>query len=307
LAHPKKEPIRIPARLKPGDTVGIVAPAGPFNKKIFASGIRALESMGFRVLVPGTLFERKGYLAGSDGHRADLINRLFEDREIQAIVCARGGFGSMRTLPLLDFELIRRNPKVFVGFSDVSALLAALCVEGHMVAFHGPVVTTLANAPEETKAGLLAAVSSDRRIEIRLSRGKTLRSGSVSGRVCGGNLTTLCHLVGTPFAPRFVDGILFLEDHGEQTYRIDRMLYQMKLAGCFDGLAGLMLGTFTECGPLKDIYKIVTNVFEDTAIPILAGLDAGHGEQNITFPIGLAATLDADRHSVSYHRAATTG
>jgi muramoyltetrapeptide carboxypeptidase len=307
LAEFAKEMIRTPARLKPGDTIGIVAPAGPFDKKLFERGLAVLESMGFQFVVSDRLFMQKGYLAGSDTHRADLINRLFEDQAIQAIVCARGGFGSMRILPLLDFELIRRHPKIFVGFSDVSALLSALCAQCQMVVFHGPVITTLADAPRETKDGLLAAVSSDRPVEIQLTGGRTIRPGVASGPVCGGNLTTLCHLVGTPFSPCFADQILFFEDRGEETYRIDRMLFQMKLAGCFDELAGLVLGTFTDCGALENIYKIIANLFADVDIPILAGLDAGHGNPNITIPMGVEATLDADRHLLTYHQAATAG
>ena len=305
MAEFAKEMIRIPARLKPGDTIGIVAPAGSFNKKLFESGLGVLESLGFRLSVPDRIFEQKGYLAGSDIHRANLINRLFEDQAIQAIVCARGGFGSMRTLPLLDFDLIRRHPKIFIGFSDVSAILSVLYTQCQMVAFHGPVTTTLADACRETRDGLLAAVSSDRPVEIHLTGGRTIRPGFASGPVVGGNLTTLCHLVGTPYAPCFANQILFLEDRGEETYRIDRMLFQMKLAGCFDKLAGLVLGAFTDCGPLENIYKIIGNIFAEDDIPIMAGLDAGHMNLNITLPIGLDATLDTDRNVMSYHRAAT--
>ena len=305
MAENSKDVIRTPARLRPGDTIGIIAPAGSFDRKQFESGLGVLKNMGFQLNVPGNLLDPKGYLAGSDAHRADLVNKLFADKTIQAIVCARGGFGSMRILPLLDFELIRRHPKIFVGFSDISAILSALYTRCCMIAFHGPVVTSLADASHKTKDALLTAVSSSRPVEFQPNNGLTIRPGTAKGSVCGGNLTTLCHLVGTPFMPSFAGRILFLEDCGEQTYRIDRMLFQMKLSGCFENLAGLVLGSFTDCGSMESIVKIIGNVFDDDDLPILAGLDAGHGSHNFAFPIGLEATLDADRQVLKYHRAAT--
>jgi muramoyltetrapeptide carboxypeptidase len=302
----KKTPI-LPARLAPGDTIGIVAPASPFDVKIFDRGIRTLKSLGFRVRIPDDLDKQDGYLAGSDGHRADIIHRLFADQTIKAIVCAKGGFGSMRLLPRLDYTLIEKNPKIFIGHSDISALLSAMYTRSGLVTLHGPVVTTMSNAPEKTKQAAMAAMCSDRCLEITCENGMTIRSGSVSGRVCGGNLTTLCHLLGTPFGPGFSDHILFLEDRGEAPYRIDRMLFQMKLAGCFQRLAGLILGDFIDCGSPEEIIRIFTNLFEDSAIPILAGFEAGHGKQNITLPLGLEATLDADNHRLSYLQPATVG
>ena len=140
-----------------------------------------------------------------------------------------------------------------------------------------------------------------------MPKGVTVKPGSGAGILCGGNLNTLCHLVGTPFAPRFANRILFLEDRAEAPYRIDRMLMQMKLAECFQGLTGIVLGSFEDCGPIEDIINIIKEIFADCQIPIMAGLDAGHGNHNLTLPMGVEATLDADRHLLSYRRAATTG
>lgn len=300
----KKIPL-IPARLTPGDTIGIVAPASPFDMEKFYSGINALESMGFRTFIPDDLFKKNGYLAGTDDHRANLMNGLFADRTIKGIVCARGGFGSIRILPLLDFETIRKNPKIFVGFSDISTLLSVLYTKCGLVTFHGPMVTTLGDADKKTKESIFSTFSSDMKLEITLKSGVTIKSGSASGPVSGGNLTTLCHLIGTPFEPSFKGHILLLEDRGEASYRIDRMLTQMKIAGCFEGLAGLALGTFEDCGTKNDIFSIVNNIFNGYTLPILAGFDVGHGKSNITIPIGVQATLDADRHILSYHEPAT--
>lgn len=303
----ESKPLTIPPRLKVGDTIGIVAPAGPFDRDKFDLGIQILKRMGFEVFIPERLFESKGYLAGPDPHRATLVNQLFADASINAIMCARGGYGSMRLLPLLDYGIIENNPKVFLGFSDVSAILAVLLSHCGLVSFHGPMVTTLADLPEKTLQSLSHAIASDDTLKIKLSNGVTVKPGSVSGPVCGGNLTTLCHLVGTPFEPSFKNKIVFLEDLGEAPYRVDRMLAHMKLAGCFEGVAGLILGSFNECGSMHEICAIVTDIFDDCQIPVLAGLDAGHGTNNLTLPLGIKAALDADRHLLAYQQPATIG
>jgi len=303
----ESKPLTIPPRLKVGDTIGIVAPAGPFDRDKFDLGIQILKRMGFEVFIPERLFESKGYLAGPDLHRAALVNQLFADASINAIMCARGGYGSMRLLPLLDYDIIENNPKVFLGFSDVSAILAVLLSRCGLVGFHGPMVTTLADLPEKTLQSLSHAISSDDTLKIKLSNGVTVKPGSVSGPVWGGNLTTLCHLVGTPFEPSFKNKIVFLEDLGEAPYRVDRMLAHMKLAGCFEGVAGLILGSFNECGSMHEICAIVADIFDDCQIPVLAGLDAGHGTNNLTLPLGIKAALDADRHLLAYQQPATIG
>jgi muramoyltetrapeptide carboxypeptidase len=306
MEHLKNAPIR-PRRLKPGDTIAIVAPASPFDRKTFSQGLQTLESMGFQIRVPDEIFEKNGYLAGSDEHRAGLVMRLFEDQSVAALVCAKGGFGSLRILPLLDFDVIRKNPKVFLGHSDITALLASITARSGLVTFHGPLVTTLANAPETTCSTLLKAISSSTIVEIKPARGIALKAGRTTGRVIGGNLTTLCHLLATPFEPRFENHILLLEDRGEALYRIDRMLFQMKLAGCFKGIAGLALGSFEACGSLDGVFKIFEEHFKDVPGPILAGFDAGHGQQNITVPFGLDATLDADKQILAFDQPATIG
>lgn len=299
--------ISLPVRLKPGDKIGIAAPAGPFEHEMFDRGTQIIEENGFEVFIPDGLAEANGYLAGSDAHRADLLNQLFADPSIAAIICARGGYGSLRILDRLDFDTIARKPKIFMGFSDITALLNVLYDRCGLVTFHGPVVTSLADAPELTIRSLFQTVTSDGKLETKVFNGTTIHPGVASGTLGGGNLATLCHLVGTPFAPEFDGKILFLEDRGEAPYKIDRMLMQMKLANCFQGVAGVVLGSFEDCGPADEILKIIHNTFVEYRVPILAGLAAGHGRDNLTLPIGIKATLDADRHLLSYHRRATTG
>lgn len=303
----KHSPLLIPSRLMRGDTIGIVAPASPFDKDKFFRGIAVLESMGFRASFDDDIFIKNGYLAGTDAQRAGQVNRLFSDRNIKAILCAKGGFGAMRMLSLLDFKSIRRNPKIFIGFSDISALLTAIYTNCDLVTFHGPMVTTLAGATDETKESMFLTITSDQRTEIKTKKGVTIKPGSASGPVVGGNLTTLCHLIGTRFAPNFKGHILILEDKGEAVYRIDRMLNQMKLAGCFEALSGLILGSFEDCGALDEIYRVFEETFKDVNIPVLSGFDVGHGKTNITIPMGLGATLDTDKQQLAFHRPAIAG
>jgi muramoyltetrapeptide carboxypeptidase len=303
----KKLKLLIPPRLKQGDTIGIVAPASHFDLEMFNRGIAVLESMGFNASVPERLFNKKGYFAGSDLERAEMVNRYFADTKVKAIMCARGGYGSIRILSLLDYKTIQKNPKIFIGFSDVSALLSTLYSRCRIVTFHGPTVTTLGNSDNRTKDSLLSMITSGENPEIAMEGGITIQPGSASGPVLGGNLNTLCHLLGTRFQPDFKDCILFLEDRGEVAYRIDRMLSQMKLAGCFNSLAGLILGNFEDCGDIDEIIRIVCDIFKDDKIPMLAGLEVGHGKRNLAIPTGLNATVNADQKLLIFHEPATIG
>lgn len=295
-----------PPRLGPGSVIGIAAPAGPFEPAALSRGVEVLRAMDFEVVVPDDLFAANGYLAGTDAHRADVLNRLFFDPGIDAIMCARGGYGSLRILPLLDYTRLAAQPKVLIGFSDITALLTAVTSRCGLITFHGPVVTTLADASEKTVAGLREAVASGRPLTVRSEGARALRPGSASGPVCGGNLTTLCHLVGTPFAPRLRNRVVFLEDRGEAPYRIDRMLVHMRTAGCFDGIKGLVLGSFDGCGTPAEILKIVEDVFQEVEFPILAGVESGHTEPNLTLPLGARAVLDTVHRTLEFE-CATAG
>jgi muramoyltetrapeptide carboxypeptidase len=186
-----KETIQLPSRLKPGDKIGIAAPAGPFDRETFFRGVHIFEEKGFEVFFPDGLLEATGYLAGSDEHRAQLVNQLFADNSVDAIVCARGGYGSLRILPLLDYDLIAKNPKVFIGFSDITALLTVLFARCGLVTFHGPVVTSLADAHELTVSSLFQTITSDGKLEIEVPNGITISPGTGSGILAGGNLASV--------------------------------------------------------------------------------------------------------------------
>jgi len=293
--------MNFPPPLNPGDTIGIPAPASPFKKELFDQGVDLIKSIGYRVSIPEETYLREGYLAGSDQKRAATLNHMFGDPNIRAIVCARGGYGSMRMLPHLDIDRIRNNPKLVMGFSDLTALLWMLYDRCNLITCHGPTVTTLAAADPTTLKGVAAILKGDHPAALYPDEGVVLRAGASSGPIIGGNLTTLCHLTGTEFAPNFKKSILLLEDRGEAPYRIDRMLSQMRLAGCLDGLSGVLLGTFKDCSDPQAVYRIVTEIIDDPGVPILAGFGIGHAETNIPVPFGVEAFLDTDTQVVRFN------
>jgi muramoyltetrapeptide carboxypeptidase len=294
-----------PRRLKPGDVIGIAAPAGPYEKKIFDKGVAVIKEMGFEVMLPNNLQQPDRFLAGSDAHRASVLMNL-SGGDVDAIICARGGYGSMRILEGLDFDRIRRHPKVFVGFSDISALLSTIETRSGLVVFHGPVVTSLGSASPQTKASFLQAVTSDQPLVVHPTNPVLICPGKGRGVVTGGNLATLCHLLGTPFSPTYKDCIVLLEDTDEVPYKFDRMLFQMKLAGCFEGMAGMILGSFHDSGKYEAVCDVVERIFGGMDIPILGGFAIGHDPDNMTIPMGIRATLDTDLGSLVYHDVATS-
>lgn len=300
-----KEKMTKPRRLQPGDTIGIVAPASPFKRDALEQGIAALHALGYDTKLAEGLFASQGYLAGDDSLRASQLQDMFTDDDVQAVMCARGGYGALRILSRLDFALIGSQSKAFIGFSDISALHQAFLLKAGSTTFHGPAVCTLAKSDEMTRSALHQALSDSRPIHIMAQRPRTILPGVAQGIVVGGNLTTLCHLAGTPFATGYKDCILVLEDRGEATYRIDRMLTQMMLAGCFDGLAGLVLGSFRDCGPDSDIDALVHDLFGELKIPIMAGVAVGHEDTNLTLPMGIPARLNADKGDLTYLEVAT--
>lgn len=295
-----------PPRLITGDTIGIVAPAGPFQTDLFDQGMVVLKKMGFKVYIPEAVFQREGFLAGPDELRADVINTLFADPDIHGILCARGGYGSTRVIPHLDWAVIRRHPKVFVGFSDITVLHCAFLAQAGLVTFHGPMGTTLAKATKASLSLLQHALTSDAPVDLKPFESVVLNHGQAEGKIMGGNLAMLCHLVGTPYQPSLDGCILFIEDVTEAPYRIDRMLVQMSLAGCFDSVAGLVLGQFQDCGATSEIHDVFMRIFGPFGIPVVAGFPIGHGEDNATLPIGLRARLNTQPPQLTYLNAATT-
>ncbi len=282
----------LPNALQKGDGVAIVAPGSPFDKNKFIKGLSVLTSWGLQPLFSQDIFQQNHYLAGSDEHRAELIRRAFSDDRIAAVWCARGGYGAMRILGRLDYALMGSRPKIFIGSSDISAILNTLYSKCQMVSFHGPMIESLAVADEPTLQSLIDTLFSNSKIILKPRVPTPIHEGIATGRIAGGNLTTLCHLIGTPFQPDFSNTLLLLEDIGEAPYRIDRMLTQMKMAGCFAGVSGIILGSFENCGEKDSIHDIFRDIFSDINCPMLAGFEIGHGMPNFTIPIGVDAELD---------------
>lgn len=283
--------IRAP-RLKEGDRIGIVAPAGPVLREEIRPGLDFLESLGFEPVCSPHLHDQKGYLAGEDKVRLGDLHAMFSDRKIKAVFCARGGYGSHRILKKLDYELISRSPKIFVGYSDITALLFALYKKSGLITLHAPVLRDLLKGGGGNAALLLKMMTSDERITVNFQNGTTIKKGKTEGVVLGGNLSLICHLIGTPFLPSFKGKLLFMEEKGEPLYRIDRMLTHLLLSGELEKCAGLMLGTFEGCGDPGSVIDLVTDRCSMLKMPILAGLPVGHGEHNVPLPIGVRAVLD---------------
>jgi muramoyltetrapeptide carboxypeptidase len=293
--------------LKQGDTFGVVAPAGAFNRELFDRGIAILHEMGFETKVDGSIFDSSGYLAGTDGQRARQLEEMVDDDQVDAMICARGGFGALRMLPHLDMERVRRNGKPLVGFSDITVLHQALYQQAGWVTFHGPTVTTLARSDAASRDSLLNAMTRSDPVRLDLARAGIVRQGVARGVFLGGNLTTLCHLIGTPFMADLTGSLLLIEETGEKPYRIDRMLTHLRLAGCLERLAGVVLGTFDECGDQVEIEELVLHHFGGDSIPIVSEVSIGHGGCNLTVPLGLPAELDTLKGVLTFAESAFAG
>jgi len=286
--------------LREGDKVGIAAPAGPFEIEKFERGLAVIGEMGFVPVVDDDVYKRDRHMAGPDKHRAKHLNSLFARDEIRAIICARGGFGCLRVLPYLDYALIRENPKLLIGFSDVTALLTTLSQCCGLAGIHGPVVTSLGFGDDESKTRYEQVLCGDGSVDIEPAEPIVINPGRAEGVLTGGNLATLCHLVGTEFAPDFSEKIVLLEDVNEAPYRIDRMLTQMHMAGCFENAAGIVLGSFKDCGEKEEIVGVFEDVMGDFVGPILGGFQVGHGKTNLAVQIGVEVEIDTDNATLKY-------
>lgn len=288
----KPKPTILPPPLKKGDLIGVAAPAGPFDPERFKSGLNRLESLGFGTFCPDEIFFQDAYLAGSDESRAATLNSLLADDVIKAVFCARGGYGSMRLLNRLDFSAIASNPKIIIGFSDITALLLAIAGETGLTVFHGPVVTSLTEADEETVAHLENLLTGRNPFPVSLDEARIWSDGRAEGPLLGGNLTLLVHLLSTPWRPDFRDALLFLEDVGEAPYRLDRLLTTLKLSGVLDECSGLIIGRCEDCGTAGEILSVLDRTLADFSGPVVLDFPIGHGTRNLALPIGPRAVLD---------------
>lgn len=294
-------------KLNFGDTIGLIAPSGAFRTPgALDAAIAETERMGFRVKVGESCRARYGYLAGSDEIRARDVNNMFLDDEVDAIVCIRGGYGTMRILDQLDYEAIAAHPKIFVGFSDITAMHIAILEKTGLVTFHGPMaVSNWSDGPlgDFCRESLYRAVMHAEPVGDLVNPPEyprlTVNPGVCEGQLVGGNLTLIAGTIGTPWQLDTTGRIIFIEDVGERTYCLDRMLTQMRLAGMFDKCAGVVFGDFADC-PIEypefgcSLEQIINDVVKPCGKPIFIGLRCGHCTPKLTLPLGVKCRLDAD-------------
>ncbi|HSA34818.1 MAG TPA: LD-carboxypeptidase [bacterium] len=293
--------------VEPGGKVRVVATSSPFDAALFNAGITFLERRGMRPVYDDAVFARTGYLAGDPDRRVAQMRDAFRDPETEAVWTARGGYGALQMLPLLTPHIaeLRKHPKPFIGFSDATAIHSFLMDRCGFVTVHGPNITTLGQIERSSQrqAIRLLAGESDA-FHIVARQMLTVRQGKAEGVVKGGNLSTLVSLVGTPWEPELKGSILFLEDVAEVPYRVDRLITQLRLAGKFAGVRGLVLGDFTyndrRTERSVDPEMIVRSSGLPATVPVVANFPAGHGERNMAFLLGAVATLDTEAKTLSY-------
>ncbi len=290
-----------PPPLKPGDTLGVFAPAGPVDGQELTQGIQRLESLGFKVKLGKSVYQSLRYLAGTDQERVQDFLELYQDPEIRGLVAARGGYGTLRMIPFLEPQLFIQNPKVVVGSSDLTFLLLFLLKQCELVSFHGPMVgPNFGRKPSKTtdEFFLRNLFAEYTKTPCTYPVAKVLKKGVVEGVLTGGCLSLLCQSISTPFEVETEGSVLFLEDIDESPYRIDRMLTYLKAVGKFEGVKGIIFGTMEKCHPLPgEAYKlqeVLLDCLDDFPGPILYGFPSGHGEHNVTLPLGVRVGLDGN-------------
>ncbi|MEO6301572.1 MAG: LD-carboxypeptidase [Bacteroidia bacterium] len=297
-----------PPALKSGDTVAITSPAGAvWDENQIESFTLILKSFGFNVVQGKTLKEKFGYFAGTDDLRANELNTFFADKKIKGIFCMKGGWGCARILDKLDFELIKKNPKVLIGFSDITALLLAITAKTGLITFHGPVGNSGWNDFTKTVFTNVTMKTNSFNFPenpFREDKIVTINTGKASGELVGGNLTVLSALIGSTYLPDWKNKILFLEEAKEEPYSIDRMLTQLKLSGVLDSISGFIFGKCAKClaeEPLKafTFHEVILQHIQPLKIPAFYGAMIGHIENKLTVPLGVQATMDADKGIIS--------
>lgn len=309
-AHPAYDPkTLLPKAIKKGDTVGLISPsAATADRMQFTFAKEALEALGFQVKLGENLQNRRGHLAGTDEERAKDLNEMFADQNVKAVICIRGGSGAARILPMIDYDLIRKNPKPLLGYSDITALHCAIQAQTGLITFHGPNGSGSWNSFnvtqfeqlffEEAKVIYKNELSNGDDLVIKNNRIQTLKAGTAAGKILGGNLTVLTSLSGTPYYPDFKDAILFIEDIGEDPYKMDRMMSTLKLNETLSKIKGFIFGQCTDCEPSGGYGSLsVDQVMDDYVLPLgipaYTGAMIGHLPKQFIIPVGAQVKMDA--------------
>lgn len=303
----------LPARLKKGDTIGLITPGSPIKREQLDDAIVKLEGMGFRTTHDDSVLAEYGYFAGRDRQRADELLKMFGRKDVDGIWCLRGGYGCIRILDLLDYGVIQNNPKAFIGYSDITALHTAIYKETALVTFHGPLGISDFNKFSVKsfqkvlmKPGLPYKYPYSRDKETRKNPEfdrYTIRDGVAEGRLSGGNLSVLDSMIGSRFEPDFKNKIVYLEEIGEKTYRVDKMLFHLLSSTNLKEAAGIVLGVFSECNindePRLTLRVALDDLLKPLGIPVSYGLSFGHIDRIVTLPNGIMARMDAGRNSLT--------
>lgn len=296
-----------PAALRPGDTVGILAPGTHGGMTDYTKAIALIESLGYRVKLAPSVTDDNGYLAGTDEERAKDLNDFFRDDSVDAILCLRGGYGSARILPLLDYGEIAKHPKLFIGFSDVTALHAALGERSRLVTVHGPMISTFKGSgyTPYTLEWFAKGLAGEIPAALPMPPSETLRTvipGTAEGPLVGGNLTVLASLCGTPYELKGDGAILLLEDTGEDPYRVDRMLNQLFQSGLLSRVSGILLGDFYSAAPRAGEFtvdEVLAHYCSLAGKPVIRNIPAGHGPNNLFLPLGVRVRITGTEDSAS--------
>jgi muramoyltetrapeptide carboxypeptidase len=294
-----------PPGLHPGDTIGIIAPASNLKRELLDAGCEALRALGYKLFYFDSILDQDLYFAGSVKRRAQELENMFVRPEVRAIVCARGGYGANYLLQAIDLQKIKSHPKIFVGYSDITALLTYFADAAGLVTFHGPMAAKdFAHADGVDLASWRNALSAVSEWAINLADVKPLAEGAAEGILYGGCLSMLAASLGTPYEIKTAGTILFIEDLAARPYQIDRMLMQLKLAGKLKGVRGIVFGEMLDCVQHQNqgysLEEVVLRVLGDLRVPIAYGLRSGHvSHGNITLPIGVRAALNVKDGEVS--------
>lgn len=297
-----------PPALRPGDTIGIIAPASNIKRESLEAGCAALQNLGYKPFYLDSILEKNLYFAGSTERRARELNEMFTRDDVRAIICARGGYGANYLLDTLDLEKIRAHRKIFVGYSDITTLLTYVLDSAGLVTFHGPMVTKDFDHSNGVDTGSWEAAltgTSEWALELGPRTGaKPLLAGSAEGILYGGCLSMLVASLGTPYEIHTEGTILFIEDAAEKPYQIDRMLMHLKLAGKLADVRGIVFGEMLDCAQNQNqdytLEQVVLRVIGDLGVPVAYGLRSGHVSRgNITLPFGVRAALEVGKQEGS--------
>ncbi|MCS7052697.1 MAG: LD-carboxypeptidase [Ignavibacterium sp.] len=303
-----------PKKLKKGDTVALVAPGSYISKEELEESIKKINALGFNTVYSDKILNQTGYLAGDDLSRAEDLMEKFEDKNIDGIICVRGGYGCVRILPFLDYKIIRKNPKVLVGYSDVTALMFGIFKNSKLITFHGPVAISTFN---DFSIRNFNSVLTENEYPKKFTNATedldenpygvtTIVKGKAKGKLIGGNLSIMVSLIGTDYDVSYDDAIVFIEEVSEEPYRIDRMLTQLIQAKKFDNAAGIMMGIFRKCEPKTEepsfsksftLMEVIQDRLSNLKIPVIYGMSFGHIKNKFTIPFGANAILDTEEQT----------